>query len=176
MKKSVFCLECKSPNVVPAYPSPNYWLCKDCGLIKNMKKKEESIQKKNEPIMDAFNYSLVSIIFWLFALLIVDFYSLSGTIWFFRLLMGYALFMVLIWIGFVGFLVEILGEILAATEGGSSQGMGSRNPGISNISYTSPSQQISGHYQCLCGYVQHGSHWGGMRNCPQCGKPMTWRS
>lgn len=34
--------------------------------------------------------------------------------------------------------------------------------------------QKAGTYRCLCGNIQHASHWGGSKRCSSCGKPMQW--
>jgi hypothetical protein len=77
--------------------------------------------------------------------------------------------------GMASFFAVIFGILYAILEG-ISRATSNNSLGNTNNNNTSPSQQTAGHYQCLCGYIQHGSHWGGMRNCPQCGKPMTWRN
>ena len=174
MKKSVFCLECKSPNVVPAYPSPNYWLCKNCGLIKNMKKKEESIPKKEEVQVDALGYFLLSILFWFFAYSIgMVFFDLS----FLNLFIGYAILTFLVWIGFVDYVMNNWPEggpmpihqtVFNHTTGKIEHHLIVRG----NIPQSNHSSAVdlAGYYQCWnCGAALD-SNWGGIRVCPQCGK------
>ena len=61
--------------------------------------------------------------------------------------------------GIASFFTVIFSILYAILEG-ISRATSNNNLGNTNNYNTSSSQQLAGHYQCLCGNIQHGSRWG----------------
>ena len=115
---------------------------------------------------DALGVFLFCLLYWFFAFWIIlaigiNIYSIIGTI------LGNILLI---------FALPIIDEIMKMfpESNGPTYQTGTR-PQQPFSSNQNSNYQLSGQYQCLCGYTQHASHYGGPKKCSQCGKSMTWR-
>jgi len=156
--------------------------------------------KKSKPSViwakiDVLSCVIFSSLFWFIAYPLNLFFMEGLIPWSFLIFLN-ILLLVSIWSGFIdvilgvpkrGNLHPILQQIEAQNRSYSQSGITHYQGGgynmAQNVRHNTPPPvnqnygnygQKTGTYRCLCGNVQHATHWGGPRNCSSCGKPMHW--
>ena len=83
---------------------------------------------------------------------------------------------ILVWPITLAYFIYIQGK--SGSSGNSHQpyrNIQSSSAPAANLQFAIKPTSAAGTYRCLCGSIQQATHWGGPRNCGNCGKPMHWR-